>query len=70
MSVLSHNKINVLMVGTGEYTTGYVNGASSTSDKKVCEKAVQGCKLKAHKANSLEIDWCGGIDYVRPSSSG
>ncbi|RAL15368.1 Gfo/Idh/MocA family protein [Aspergillus homomorphus CBS 101889] len=25
----------VLMVGTGEYTTGYVGGAASTSDKKV-----------------------------------
>ena len=29
------NKLNVLMVGTGEYTTGFVNGAQSTSDKKV-----------------------------------
>ncbi|KAE8373166.1 hypothetical protein BDV26DRAFT_272704 [Aspergillus bertholletiae] len=26
---------NVLMVGTGEYTTGYVGGTASTSDKKV-----------------------------------
>lgn len=34
------NKINVLMVGTGEYTTGFVNGASSTSDKKVRNKAL------------------------------
>lgn len=25
----------VLMVGTGEYTTGFVAGAASTSDKKV-----------------------------------
>lgn len=31
----NNNKINVLMIGTGEYTTGFVNGASSTSDKKV-----------------------------------
>lgn len=29
------NKLNVLMVGTGEYTTGFVHGAASTSDKKV-----------------------------------
>lgn len=29
------DKVNVLMIGTGEYTTGFVNGASSTSDKKV-----------------------------------
>lgn len=27
--------VNVLMVGTGEYTTGYVGGTQSTSDKKV-----------------------------------
>lgn len=25
--------VNVLMIGTGEYTTGYVNGAASNSDK-------------------------------------
>ena len=27
------SKVNVLMIGTGEYTTGYVHGAKSTSDK-------------------------------------
>lgn len=26
-------KVNVLMVGTGEYTTGYVGGTASDSDK-------------------------------------
>ena len=26
---------NALIIGTGEYTTGYVYGAASTSDKKV-----------------------------------
>jgi D-galacturonate reductase len=26
-------KVNVLMVGTGEYTTGYVGGKASDSDK-------------------------------------
>ncbi|KAL3821889.1 hypothetical protein ACHAXA_008423 [Cyclostephanos tholiformis] len=29
----SIKKVNVLMVGTGEYTTGYVDGAASKSDK-------------------------------------
>lgn len=29
----STNKVNVLMVGTGEYTTGYVGGTASDSDK-------------------------------------
>lgn len=32
MSSLS-NKVNVLMVGTGEYTTGYVGGKAADSDK-------------------------------------
>ena len=27
------NKVDVLMVGTGEYTTGYVGGAAADSDK-------------------------------------
>lgn len=27
--------LNVLMVGTGEYTTGFVGGGASGSDKKV-----------------------------------
>lgn len=27
------SKVNVLMVGTGEYTTGYVGGTSAESDK-------------------------------------
>jgi len=29
------SKVNVLMVGTGEYTTGYVHGAAAKSDKRV-----------------------------------
>ena len=27
------SKVNVLMVGTGEYTTGYVGGGAADSDK-------------------------------------
>jgi D-galacturonate reductase len=29
----SNGKVNVLMVGTGEYTTGYVGGKAADSDK-------------------------------------
>lgn len=29
------SKVNALMVGTGEYTTGYVHGAAAKSDKRV-----------------------------------
>ena len=29
----SNSKANVLMVGTGEYTTGYVGGKAADSDK-------------------------------------
>ena len=28
------SKINVIMIGTGEYTTGYVHGAAADSDKR------------------------------------
>ena len=30
---MASNKVNVLMVGTGEYTTGYVGGQAADSDK-------------------------------------
>jgi D-galacturonate reductase len=30
---MEKQKMNVLMVGTGEYTTGYVGGTASDSDK-------------------------------------
>eukprot|EP00559_Dactyliosolen_fragilissimus_P008009 CAMPEP_0184869662 /NCGR_PEP_ID=MMETSP0580-20130426/34893_1 /TAXON_ID=1118495 /ORGANISM="Dactyliosolen fragilissimus" /LENGTH=80 /DNA_ID=CAMNT_0027371293 /DNA_START=154 /DNA_END=393 /DNA_ORIENTATION=+ len=32
-SATTTNKANVLMVGTGEYTTGYVGGTAADSDK-------------------------------------
>jgi D-galacturonate reductase len=33
MTEMLSNKVNVLMVGTGEYTTGYVGGTAADSDK-------------------------------------
>ena len=30
---MTDSKVNVLMVGTGEYTTGYVGGTAADSDK-------------------------------------
>ncbi len=32
-AIMSDKKVDVLMVGTGEYTTGYVGGTKSDSDK-------------------------------------
>ena len=32
-TMASNSKVNVLMVGTGEYTTGYVGGKAADSDK-------------------------------------
>jgi D-galacturonate reductase len=32
---MASKKPNALIVGTGEYTTGFVYGAASTSDKKI-----------------------------------
>jgi D-galacturonate reductase len=31
----SKDALDVLMIGTGEYTTGYVHGKQSGSDKKI-----------------------------------
>lgn len=33
MSTSTKSKVDVLMVGTGEYTTGYVGGTAADSDK-------------------------------------
>lgn len=33
MAEASQSRVNVLMIGTGEYTTGYVHGKASQSDK-------------------------------------
>lgn len=33
MSSFYKKKLNVLMIGTGEYTTGYVGGQAADSDK-------------------------------------
>ncbi len=30
---MTNHKMNVLMIGTGEYTTGYVGGGAADSDK-------------------------------------
>ena len=30
---MAKDKVDVLMVGTGEYTTGYVGGTAADSDK-------------------------------------
>jgi hypothetical protein len=35
MAAQDSSPLNVLMVGTGEYTTGFVGGGASGSDKKV-----------------------------------
>ena len=32
-STMTKDKVDVLMVGTGEYTTGYVGGTAADSDK-------------------------------------
>jgi D-galacturonate reductase len=33
MTESSQSRVNVLMIGSGEYTTGYVHGKASESDK-------------------------------------
>ncbi|CAF4340190.1 unnamed protein product, partial [Adineta steineri] len=33
MTELQKSRVDVLMIGSGEYTTGYVHGTASKSDK-------------------------------------
>lgn len=54
----SGGPVNVLMIGTGEYTTGFVNGAASDSDKGAGVVALSMFDLRARgKVNKLGL--CG-----------
>lgn len=50
--------VNVLMIGTGEYTTGYVNGAPSDSDKGAGVVGITMCDLRARN-KVARIGMCG-----------
>ncbi|KAK0383506.1 hypothetical protein NLU13_9417 [Sarocladium strictum] len=56
--------MNVLMIGTGEYTTGFVDGAASASDKKV---GVVGLTLfdlrRRGKVNNLSMVGVNGTKF-------
>jgi D-galacturonate reductase len=55
---MTDTKVNVLMVGTGEYTTGYVGGAASDSDKGAGVVAITMLDMK--RRNKVErIGMCG-----------
>ena len=50
--------VNVLMIGTGEYTTGYVNGQASDSDKGAGVVALTMLDLKS-KGVTGRLGLCG-----------
>jgi D-galacturonate reductase len=50
--------VNVLMIGTGEYTTGYVNGVASKSDKSAGVVALTMFDLRA-KNKVSKLGLCG-----------
>lgn len=50
--------VNVLMIGTGEYTTGYVNGAESASDKGAGVVALTMIDMKSKKKTD-RLALCG-----------
>eukprot|EP00605_Chrysophyceae_sp_TOSAG23-4_P000582 GSChrysophyteH1.ASY1.ANO1.659.1 assembled CDS len=54
----NESPVNVLMIGTGEYTTGYVNGAASNSDKSAGVVALTMLDLKA-KGITGRLGLCG-----------
>eukprot|EP01031_Cornospumella_fuschlensis_P039512 gene39512-48107_t len=47
MDLVGQKRVNVLMIGTGEYTTGYVHGAASDSDKSAGVVALTMFDLRA-----------------------
>jgi D-galacturonate reductase len=57
-NISDSNGINVLMIGTGEYTTGYVNGEMSKSDKGAGVVALTMLDLKS-KGITNRLALCG-----------
>jgi D-galacturonate reductase len=55
---LSDGGVNVLMIGTGEYTTGYVNGRAADSDKSCGFVALTLMDLKRRKKTG-RLSLCG-----------
>jgi D-galacturonate reductase len=58
----ARDQVNVLMVGSGEYTTGFVNGAKSDSDKGAGVVALTMFDLR-RRQKVKDINLCG-----KPSS--
>lgn len=58
-STLSVNAPNVLMVGTGEYTTGYVDGAGADSDKGAGVVALVMFDLRQRGLVGRQLGMCG-----------
>ena len=55
---VANNPVNVLMIGTGEYTTGYVHGSASNSDKGAGVVALTMCDLRT-RGKVGRIGLCG-----------
>lgn len=53
-----HERVDVLMIGTGEYTTGYVNNQASNSDKSAGVVALTMFDLK-RRGKTNRIGLCG-----------
>ncbi|OAJ43769.1 hypothetical protein BDEG_27091 [Batrachochytrium dendrobatidis JEL423] len=60
------SKLNVLMVGTGEYTTGYVYDGASVSDKKI---GVVGLVLYDMRRKG-KVDWLGMVGTTGRKNAG
>lgn len=60
----SPSMVNVLMIGTGEYTTGFVNGTASDSDKSAGVVALTMFDLRArNKVNRLGMVGVNGCKF-------
>ncbi|KAJ3132822.1 hypothetical protein HK100_004960 [Physocladia obscura] len=62
----SFDPVNVLLVGTGEYTTGYVHNGASTSDKSLGVVALVMFDLRSRK----KVDWIGMVGTTGTKNAG
>ena len=68
MGDMNSSKVNVLMVGTGEYTTGYVGGTAADSDKGAGVVALTMFDLR-RRGKVDRVAMCGvNVSYSRTKS--
>ncbi len=61
---------NALMIGTGEYTTGYVHGQASDSDKGAGVEAFVDAALAIRAGKATPNDFAGKLATIQETATG